>query len=164
MAIGKKEYQEGSEHYGHVIILITKCKWNITLKNVINYIYILRILVFFQYIYFSILSMPVNPQHTGQLLGAGSVYCGFTYTASTRLVRQLVQPKCPEYLMVSCNRNDRHQCEDEVLRTKVKTVSLVSGSQKPLLGLQRSATSHSYPTIWEADARRGKFKNNEPLL
>lgn len=47
MAIGKKEYQEGSEHYGQVIILITKCKWNITLKNVINYIYILRILVFF---------------------------------------------------------------------------------------------------------------------
>lgn len=52
MATGKKEYQEGSEHYGHVIILITNCKWNVTLKNIINYIYILRILVFFWRIFF----------------------------------------------------------------------------------------------------------------
>lgn len=41
----QKRNQEESGHYGH-IILITSCKWNITLKNVINYIYILRILDF----------------------------------------------------------------------------------------------------------------------
>lgn len=84
MAAGKKEYQEGSEHYGHKI-LITKCKWNITLKNAINYIYMLGILVFFWRTLFYLIH-ACQSQHTGQLLGAGSVYCGFTYTASTQLV------------------------------------------------------------------------------